>query len=110
MAAIKNLIHFLSEANYDRQISPKILTSPSAKDFQLIFKFLYNKLDPCYAWTAKRFEDEVPFLLKSLKYPHADQISKNSLYSVGSMHTWPILLAALVWMVELIIVPSLKLP
>lgn len=103
-AAIRNLIHFLLSSGYDRPISPKILTSPTTKDFQLIFKFLYNKLDEGYDWTTgKKFEDDVVTLLRGLKYPFIDGISRNALYSVGSMHTWPTLLAALVWMVELIL-------
>ena len=35
-----------------------------------------------------------------LRYPF--QISKSALYSVGSLHTWPGLLAALTWVVELL--------
>jgi kinetochore protein NDC80 len=67
MAAIRNLVKFLAEAGYDRNISPKIFVSPSAKDFQNIFKYLYAKLDPSFDWKNKKFEEEVPVLLKGLK-------------------------------------------
>lgn len=43
---------------------------------------------------------QVPQLYKRLKYPF--QISKSNLTAVGSPHTWPSLLAALTWMVELL--------
>jgi kinetochore protein NDC80 len=39
-------------------------------------------------------------MFKRLNYPF--QISKSSLYAVGSPHTWPALLAALSWVVELL--------
>jgi kinetochore protein NDC80 len=98
---IKNLINFLARAGYDKPISQKILTAPSTKDFQSIFKFLYAQIDPSYDF-GKKFEDEVPGLLKGIRYPYSGDISKSSLLAVGSIHAWPALLAMLNWMVELI--------
>lgn len=98
---IKNLINFLVRAGFPYPISQKILTAPSAKDFQNIFKFLYAQLDPTYDF-GKKFEEEVPILMKGLRYPFAGDLSKSQLYAVGSMHAWPGLLAMLGWMVDLI--------
>jgi SMC interacting uncharacterized protein involved in chromosome segregation len=42
----------------------------------------------------------VPAFFKKLKYPF--QISKTALVAVGSPHTWPTLLGALVWLAELL--------
>lgn len=103
MNCIKNLIGFLAKSGYDKPISQKILTAPSTKDFQQIFKFLYAKIDPTYEF-GKKFEDEVPGLLKGIRYPYANDISKSSLLAVGSIHAWPALLAMLNWIVELIMV------
>ncbi|TPX46493.1 hypothetical protein SeMB42_g03675 [Synchytrium endobioticum] len=100
--AVKQLLAFLLQSGYNQPISQKQLQAPSAKDFQFIFKYLLSQLDPNYAF-QKKFEDEVPAVLKGLRYPFADQISKSALYSCGSMHAWPALLAMLVWMVELIL-------
>ncbi len=47
-----------------------------------------------------KIEDEVPALFKRLRYPYT--ISKSALFAVGSPHTWPGLLAALVWLTELL--------
>lgn len=47
-----------------------------------------------------KLEDDVPSFYKRLKYPF--QISKSSLFAVGSPHTWPSLLASLVWVTELL--------
>ena len=43
----------------------------------------------------------MPALFKLLRYPF--QLSKSSLLNVGSPHTWPSILAALHWLVELLI-------
>jgi kinetochore protein NDC80 len=45
-------------------------------------------------------EEEVPALFKRLRYPFG--ISRSALFAVGSPHTWPGLLAALVWLTELL--------
>jgi kinetochore protein NDC80 len=99
-ACMKSLICYLTEHHYDHPVSLKTLSSPSAKDFQSIFTFLIRRLDPHFQWTSK-FEDEVPVLLKRLKYPF--NVSKSALYAVGSPHTWPTLLGCLAWLVELLI-------
>ncbi|KAJ3196946.1 kinetochore-associated Ndc80 complex subunit ndc80 [Irineochytrium annulatum] len=100
--AVKTLINFLVQAGYNQTLSAKALQAPSVKDFQSIFKFLYAQLDPQYVW-QKKFEEEVPVILRGLRYPFCDQISKSHLTSVGTMHAWPLLLAMLTWMVELIL-------
>ncbi|KAJ1557470.1 kinetochore-associated Ndc80 complex subunit ndc80, partial [Cladochytrium tenue] len=100
--AVRQLIGFLVQAGFNQPVSPKTLQAPSAKDFQAIFRFLYAQLDPGYVF-VKKFEEEVPVILKGLRYPFSDQISKSHLQSVGSMHAWPTLLAMLNWMVELIL-------
>lgn len=100
-ACIMNLLDFLIKSGYDKPISQKILTAPSSKDFQMIFKFLFARIDPT-ADFDKKFEDEVPILLKGIRYPFANEISKSQLYAVGSMHAWPCLLAMLSWLVDLI--------
>jgi kinetochore protein NDC80 len=97
---MKNLICYLTEHHYDQPISLKTLGSPSTKDFQSIFTFLLRRLDPNFQWTGK-FEDEVPLILKRLRYPFT--VSKSALYAVGSPHTWPTLLGCLTWLVELLI-------
>ena len=102
--AIKSLIGFLVNAGYNQSaVSPKSLQAPSSKDIQMIFKFLYAQLDPKFEY-SKKIEEDVQYVLKSLRYPFADQITKSVLYSAGSLHAWPTLLAMLTWMVELILV------
>ena len=97
---IRTLIAYLSSHGYDAPISPKLLAAPTSKDFMHIVSFLFRRLDPNIKFVGK-MEDEVPQVFKRLQYPF--QISKSALYAVGSPHTWPGLLAALVWLVELLV-------
>jgi len=101
LSAKKALIHFLVITGYP-DVSKNSLKSPSAKDFKRIFVFLYGLIDPYYNFSEKDFEDQVIQLIKGLRYPYADSISKSQLKSVGSTYTWPMILGILIWMVELI--------
>jgi kinetochore protein NDC80 len=93
------LIEYLSQHGYDHFINPKILSSPSGKDFNNIVQFLFRQIDPNLTCPGK-FEDEVIALFKFLRYPF--NISKNGLSAVGSPHSWPQLLASLIWILELL--------
>lgn len=100
--AIRTLINFLVQSGYDKPISPKMLQNPSAKDFQSIFKFLYAQFDPNYSF-QKKFEEEVIYIIRALKYPFVEQISRSHLHAPGSIHSWPLVLAMLEYMVELVL-------
>ena len=97
--SIRKLIHYLAEHGYDRAISPQILTAPTTKDFVHILSFLLRSIDPNFKFAGK-YEDELPGVLRSLGYPY--NVSKSALQAVGSPHTWPHLLAALSWLVDLL--------
>ncbi|EDO38695.1 predicted protein [Nematostella vectensis] len=73
------------------------------KEFKRIFLFIYKYVnDSSKVQTAieKKPEEEIPKILKMLGYPF--NISKSSMFSVGSPHTWPNLLGALCYLIELI--------
>lgn len=93
------LISYLSARNYNCAISLKTLSCPSAKDFVNIAKFLCHQIDPNFEFTDK-FENDLLALLKGMGYPFG--ISKSYLSPVISPHSWPMLLACLTWMVELL--------
>eukprot|EP01132_Coremiostelium_polycephalum_P012754 gene12754-15595_t len=96
---ITKLTKFLTQHNYPSQISKNTLSSPTGKEFYGIFEFLAMHIDPSFKLSNKPDEDFLVFF-KQIKYPIS--ISKTYLTSVGAPFTWPHLLAALTWLVDLI--------
>nr|XP_014437018.1 kinetochore protein NDC80 homolog [Pelodiscus sinensis] len=97
---IRQLCEFLVENGYAHNVSMKSLQSPSVKDFLKIFTFIYGCLCPSYELPDSKFEEEIPRIFKELGYPFA--LSKSSMYTVGAPHTWPQIVAALVWLIDCI--------
>lgn len=102
--SIRALVDYLLQHNFNNEfpstsVSPKVLAKPTNKDFQNIVLFLFKQIDPNYKCTGK-FEDEMITMFKFLGYPF--QIAKSSISAVGSPHAWPSLLAAIMWLVELL--------
>lgn len=64
---VDTLIQFMISHQYDRDISPKVLKSPTATEFENIFVFLAKQFDPTFKIKDK-VPNDVPELLKSLKY------------------------------------------
>lgn len=96
---IRTIITYASTHGYPYPLSPKILTSPTGKDFAQLAFWLFQRFDPTLK-TFGKVEDEVPLFFKRLNYPF--QLSKSALFAVGSPHSWPSVLAALMWLVELL--------
>ncbi|NXA33548.1 NDC80 protein, partial [Eudromia elegans] len=95
---IKQLCEFLVENGYAHNVSMKSLQSPSVKDFLKIFTFIYGFLCPSYELPDSKFEEEIPRVFKELGYNFP--LSKSSMYTVGAPHTWPQIVAALVWLTD----------
>ncbi|ODV82156.1 putative kinetochore protein NDC80 [Suhomyces tanzawaensis NRRL Y-17324] len=87
------------ELEMNHTITLKTLKQPTQKDFILIFKFLYNKIDPYYEF-HKSIEVEVFSLLKILNYPYLDSINRSQISAVGGQN-WPSFLGILYWMIKL---------
>ena len=105
--SIHSVINYLTEHHYDRPIAPRVLSSPTTKDFVHILSFLLKAIDPNFKFVGK-FEEEVPVVFKALGYKIT--INKGPLQSVGAAHSWPQLLAALSWLVELLNVRGRRCP
>ncbi|XP_031164550.1 kinetochore protein NDC80 homolog [Sander lucioperca] len=95
---IRQLHEFLTEQGYPGTLSAKTLQSPSTKEFVKVFEFVYRQLDPNFEMPNLKVEEEVPAMLKALRYPFV--LSKSSMYSVGAPHTWPQALGALMWLID----------
>ncbi|KAE8621168.1 hypothetical protein XENTR_v10004703 [Xenopus tropicalis] len=95
---IRQLCEFLNENGYSQTLTVKSLQGPSTKDFLKIFAFIYTFICPNYENPESKFEEEIPRIFKELGYPFA--LSKSSMYTVGAPHTWPQIVAALVWLID----------
>lgn len=96
---IKILLNFLSSTEYERPFSYSLLSNPSLKDFQFIFRHIQSFIAP--STEGKKFEDEVSSFLKSIKYPFTTEINRSQLIAI-TPHTWPIILSMLGWLVNLV--------
>jgi kinetochore protein NDC80 len=96
----RKVLDFLVGHGYEFQVTLKTLSSPTTKDYTNIMMFIIKYLDPSLLKNFAKIEEEIPQLYKRLRYPFT--ISKSNLTAVGSPHTWPSILAALSWVVELI--------
>jgi kinetochore protein NDC80 len=100
----RTIISFLTSANCPIQLSPKMSSSPpTSQQYWAVVDWLIHQLDPIYpegkgGAPAVGPTDYIA-VLKWLRYPYADAIDKKSLTTVGGLHTWPHLLAALHYLV-----------
>lgn len=96
----QDVVNYLNSSGFE--ISMAMLANIQGKDYRAIFHSLVLTLDPYYPLKeGTRFEDEFVPALKALQYPFAHQIDQKWLAAVASPHSWPYLLGALHWLVEL---------
>ncbi|CAH1228869.1 NDC80 [Branchiostoma lanceolatum] len=95
----KDMIEFLSMQGFPHQISQKLMSPPTTKLFTAIVQFLYSHLDPAFQ-ILKKFEEEIPRIFKDLRYPFP--LTKSQMFTIGTPHTWPHILGALHWLLQLV--------
>ncbi|KAF1987116.1 hypothetical protein K402DRAFT_376455 [Aulographum hederae CBS 113979] len=93
------LTHNNFEMEAKHSLTAKSLTSPTQKDFNMMFQWLYHRLDPAYRF-LKNMDSEVPPLLKQLRYPFEKSIMKTQITAVGG-NNWHTFLGLLHWMMQL---------
>ena len=81
-------------------LSQNTVRSPTQKDFNFMFQWLYHRIDPSYRF-LKNIDQEVPPILVQLRYPYHKSITKSSLAAVGSANSWHLFLGLLHWMMQL---------
>jgi kinetochore protein NDC80 len=115
LGAIKKMVSYLKSRGYDATALniKQLVNGPSGRDFNNIMTFLLRRIDPTFNTPIPpgqknngdliiKFEDEVSMAFKCLGYPFP--ISKTGLVAVGSPHTWPALIAAIDWLVDVLMV------
>lgn len=116
------IANFLVSSGCPVQLSPKIVGQPpTSQQYWTVVDWLVRQLDPDYPEPRQGGFSVGPndfiSVLKWLRYPFADSIDKKSLSTVGGLHSWPGMLAALHYLVSLctvciidfLVIPSLIL-
>ena len=96
------LMEFLVQAGFEGA-NGKAMSAPSDKEFVQVMAFLMNRFDPAYYAVIMKndkegWPDKVINFFKVAGYPFS--MSKSSLQSVGAPHAWPVVLAALIWLIQ----------
>ncbi|KAK1832380.1 HEC/Ndc80p family-domain-containing protein [Podospora conica] len=87
------------EATMNYKLSDNVIRSPTQKDFNCMFQWLYHRIDPNYRF-QKNIDQEVPPLLKQMRYPYEKSITKSQIAAVGGQN-WSTFLGLLHWMMQL---------
>lgn len=97
------LMEYLTHNNFEMEskhsLTNKSMTSPTQKDFNSMFQWLYKRIDPSYKF-QKAIDQEVPILLKQMRYPFEKSIMKSQIAAVGG-NNWYTFLGLLHWMMQL---------
>jgi kinetochore protein NDC80 len=94
---------YMSHNNFELEmkhvLSANVLKSPTQKDFNYMFQWLYHRIDPSHRF-QKNIDQEVPPILKQLRYPFERSITKSQIAAVGGQN-WSTFLGLLHWMMQL---------
>lgn len=88
------------EMEMKHSLGPNSFVSPTQKDFNMMFQFLYHRVDPSYRFQQKNIDSEVPPILKQLRYPYEKNITKSQIAAVGGQN-WGTFLGVLHWIMQL---------
>jgi kinetochore protein NDC80 len=87
------------EMEMKHSLTQNTMKSPTQKDFNYIFQWLYHRIDPSYRF-QKNIDQEVTGILKQLRYPYEKSITKSQIAAVGGQN-WSTILGMLHWMMQL---------
>lgn len=99
----QELIDYMVQNNFELEmkhvLSQNVMKSPTQKDFNYMFQWLYHRIDPNHRF-QKNIDQEVPPILKQLRYPYERSITKSQIAAVGGQN-WSTFLGLLYWMMQL---------
>jgi len=99
----QELLDYLVKYNFEmvmkHSLTQSIVKSPTQKDFNYMFQWLYHRIDPSHKF-QKNIDQEVPPILKQLRYPYEKSITKSQIAAVGGQN-WSTFLGLLHWMMQL---------
>ncbi|KOS22663.1 putative kinetochore protein [Escovopsis weberi] len=84
----QELMDYMVQKNFELEmkhsLSQNILKSPTQKDFNFMFQWLYHRIDPDHRF-QKNIDQEVPPILKQLRYPFERSITKSQIAALAQM-------------------------
>jgi kinetochore protein NDC80 len=99
----QELMEYMVQNNFEMEmkhvLSQNAIKSPTQKDFNYMFQWLYHRIDPSHRF-QKNIDQEVPPILKQLRYPFERSITKSQIAAVGGQN-WSTFLGLLHWMMQL---------
>ena len=97
------LLNYFTNNNFELEaqisLTNKSLSSPTQKEFNVMFQWLYKRIDPGYRF-MKSMDAEIPPLLTQLHYPFEKSITKSQIAAVGG-NNWHTFLGLLHWLMQL---------
>ena len=94
---------YMTQGNFEMEmkhvLSQNVMKSPTQKDFNYMFQWIYHQIDPSHRF-QKNIDQEVPPILKQLRYPFERSITKSQIAAVGGQN-WSTFLGLLHWMMQL---------
>ena len=94
---------YLTQNNFEMDMKHSLtqnsMSSPTQKDFNFMFQWLYRRIDPSYKF-YRSIDQEVPPILKQLRYPFEKSITKSQISAVGGAN-WSTFVGVLHWMMQL---------
>ncbi|KAK5982848.1 hypothetical protein GCK32_010354 [Trichostrongylus colubriformis] len=95
---IRTIYDFLLEHDGDNCLPERVIRSPTKQDFICMFESIYQHLSPDFQ--LKNVIEEVPAIFRDLGYPTA--IKPSTMQTIGAAHSWPTLLGALTWLIDIV--------
>ncbi|KAI5459245.1 HEC/Ndc80p family-domain-containing protein [Mariannaea sp. PMI_226] len=97
------LLEYMIQNNFEMEmkhvLSQNVMKSPTQKDFNYMFQWIYHRIDPSHKF-QKNIDQEVPPILKQMRYPFERSITKSQIAAVGGQN-WSTFLGLLHWMMQL---------
>ncbi|KAI5455702.1 HEC/Ndc80p family-domain-containing protein [Mariannaea sp. PMI_226] len=99
----QELLEYMVQNNFEMEmkhtLSQNVMKSPTQKDFNYMFQWMYHRIDPNHKF-QKNIDQEVPPILKQMRYPFDRSITKSQIAAVGGQN-WSTFLGLLHWMMQL---------
>ncbi|CAJ0589246.1 unnamed protein product [Cylicocyclus nassatus] len=95
---IRKIYAFLLEHDGENCLPEKAIRSPTKQDFIIMFESIYQHLSPDFQ--LKNVNEEVATIFRELGY--ITPIKPSTMQTIGASHTWPTLLGALTWLIDVV--------